>query len=305
MSRTFPSTLAGGPGKIQRYDFDIQSHVGFIFNVIIVSDSLNFSYLSADSQSWPLPQVMSSHLPKRMFLHLTTPEENINDCSMQWHYSQNDQQQGPIEESQLREMLADGTLPGTALVWREGMTDWIPALDMPKQAPPPIPSAAESANAYREGSCMVVRSVGGVPDRCVVCNGPAVKKIRKKLFWHHPALYILIPMGLIIYLIVAMAVRKMVIVNLGLCEKHQKRAVLDKLFTLAAVIGGFLMIFGGAIYHAPPMIVAGILAIFLGLFYIAIRNIVSVKSIDGAGIARVKGAGKKFLDSLPVWNSRV
>lgn len=46
---------------------------------------------------------------------------------MEWHYSENDQQKGPISEEELKAKLADGSLPPQTLVWREGMATWTEA----------------------------------------------------------------------------------------------------------------------------------------------------------------------------------
>jgi len=43
-----------------------------------------------------------------------------------FYYSLNGQQQGPVTEDQLRQMVATGTLTPDTLVWREGMAEWQP-----------------------------------------------------------------------------------------------------------------------------------------------------------------------------------
>jgi len=46
---------------------------------------------------------------------------------MQWYYSKNGTQLGPVEENVLRAKLASGEVSTTDLVWREGLPDWLPA----------------------------------------------------------------------------------------------------------------------------------------------------------------------------------
>ncbi|MES2923273.1 MAG: CD225/dispanin family protein [Verrucomicrobiota bacterium] len=46
---------------------------------------------------------------------------------MQWYYSKNGTQLGPVEESELRGKLASGEVSTADLLWREGMPDWQPA----------------------------------------------------------------------------------------------------------------------------------------------------------------------------------
>lgn len=43
---------------------------------------------------------------------------------MQWYYSKNGTQLGPVEMSELRAKLASGEVTAADLVWREGMSDW-------------------------------------------------------------------------------------------------------------------------------------------------------------------------------------
>ena len=51
---------------------------------------------------------------------------------MQWYYSKNGTQLGPVEEADLRSKLTAGEVSANDLVWREGMTDWLPAARVPE-----------------------------------------------------------------------------------------------------------------------------------------------------------------------------
>jgi uncharacterized RDD family membrane protein YckC len=63
-----------------------------------------------------------------------------------WYYSQQGQQKGPLPEVQLRQLVASGQIGPTDLVWKPGMTGWVPAsqLFLPSpvydNAPPSIPT---------------------------------------------------------------------------------------------------------------------------------------------------------------------
>lgn len=62
---------------------------------------------------------------------------------MQWYYSKNGTQLGPISEGDLRSKLASGEISFMDLVWKEGMTDWLPAAKVAALAPqPPVSSGA-------------------------------------------------------------------------------------------------------------------------------------------------------------------
>jgi hypothetical protein len=68
-------------------------------------------------------------------------------AEQQWYFARNGQQQGPLPESTLRQMLASGQLSPSDAVWRQGMPQWvaagsIPALMAAPSAPgmpPPAP----------------------------------------------------------------------------------------------------------------------------------------------------------------------
>lgn len=71
---------------------------------------------------------------------------------MQWYYSKNNTQLGPVSQDELRAKLASGEVSQSDMVWREGMTDWQPASGMAELAvmpagAPPLPGAAPSPYA--------------------------------------------------------------------------------------------------------------------------------------------------------------
>jgi len=45
---------------------------------------------------------------------------------MQWYYSKNAAQLGPVSLDELRAKLASGEISGSDMAWREGMPDWRP-----------------------------------------------------------------------------------------------------------------------------------------------------------------------------------
>jgi hypothetical protein len=60
----------------------------------------------------------------------------------QWYYSQGGQQLGPVSEVQLLQWRTAGRFGPNDLVWSEGMTDWVPAGQVPQlQAHAPVAQA--------------------------------------------------------------------------------------------------------------------------------------------------------------------
>src|SRR5438105_154087 len=89
----------------------------------------------------------------------------------------------------------------------------------PVQYQPAGPQAA-----WREGVTLIVTTQASLPPRCVKCNADVVDgwRWRKSLYWHHPALALMIIFpGLLIYAIVALIVRKKAVVEASLCPVHR------------------------------------------------------------------------------------
>src|SRR5208282_5925665 len=76
----------------------------------------------------------------------------VDSCHVigMWHYVQNGQACGPIDTPALQALLQNGSLGPDALVWKQGMPDWVPARSLaglaasgaPGVAPPPIPPSS-------------------------------------------------------------------------------------------------------------------------------------------------------------------
>ena len=60
-----------------------------------------------------------------------------------WYYAVNNEQKGPVNESEIKTQLASGKLPPDSLVWKDGMDNWTPASQVPAFAfrEPPAPAA--------------------------------------------------------------------------------------------------------------------------------------------------------------------
>ena len=157
--------------------------------------------------------------------------------------------------------------------------------------------------AWREDDQIVMLPGGSLPHRCVKCNEPAAEPIKtRKVYYHHPALYLLVFGYAIIYIIVALIVRKTAEINPGLCDEHKKQrakwiaigwfGALGSLFLLPMLAAALSIDFG------PWMLVC--ITLFLGFAITGVvkARILYPKKID-ARYARLKGADESFLASLP------
>ncbi|MEO7100996.1 MAG: CD225/dispanin family protein [Luteolibacter sp.] len=65
---------------------------------------------------------------------------------MQWYYSKNGSQLGPVEQGELLAKISSGEVGQTDMCWREGMADWLPVskvseLAMTARPSPPLTPA--------------------------------------------------------------------------------------------------------------------------------------------------------------------
>ena len=81
------------------------------------------------------------------------PLEDAAQTATEWYYVQNGQRTGPVSKQQLTQLASGGQLRPTDLVWKQGMSQWVPlnqaiSLSPPDpNAPPPIPIAAQPQGA--------------------------------------------------------------------------------------------------------------------------------------------------------------
>jgi hypothetical protein len=164
-------------------------------------------------------------------------------------------------------------------------------------------AVASGSDVWRDGAVLVLRKSAALPDRCVRCNAAANGSgFKKTFYWHHPALYLLILPGLLIYAIVALAVRKKATVFVGLCPDHHRQrrwsiagsavlAVLGVVFLFVAIENGAFFGWSGL-----AMVLAGAVWGSVG------SRALAVKRIDDQ-FARFGGACSAYLAQFPSWSA--
>ena len=67
-----------------------------------------------------------------------------------WYYAVNNEQKGPVNESELKAQLASNQLPSDTLVWKEGMDNWTAASQVPAFIfrEPPAPADGQVCSPY-------------------------------------------------------------------------------------------------------------------------------------------------------------
>jgi hypothetical protein len=102
---------------------------------------------------------------------------------MNWYYA-SDGQQGPVDQSALDNLIQQGVVTPSTLVWREGMTTWQPYGEAMAPAIITAPPIVDSAGAMLCSECgkafapdQLVRIGNGLV--CAVCKPVALQKLRE------------------------------------------------------------------------------------------------------------------------------
>jgi hypothetical protein len=162
---------------------------------------------------------------------------------------------------------------------------------------PPPPGAG---GVWRDGRTMVMTKLAHLPDRCVKCNAPANGiRLKRKLSWHHPVLYLLIFGAMVFYLILAMALSKRATIEFGICARHLQRRRTFMGIGWAMLAAGILIPIVAFTYDYPDVGVLGI-----GLFIVSVvwlifaSKIVTVKKINEHYVW-LTGVNEQFLSLFP------
>ncbi|HEY6727411.1 MAG TPA: hypothetical protein VI197_25425 [Polyangiaceae bacterium] len=153
------------------------------------------------------------------------------------------------------------------------------------------------ATIHREGNAVVVPAqLAVLPPRCVRCNQPASKRLLRRLYWHHPALYLLLLVGLCFYLIPALIVRKKAVIEVGLCDRHHQRR-------LQGILIGWLGFAGSLALTIATMEDYPVVGVFFmfSMIVLPIVGIVMAQVVSATRIDEQRAwlkTGRPFLESI-------
>jgi hypothetical protein len=177
----------------------------------------------------------------------------------------------------------------------------------PQSYSPPVPAyAAPGEGLWRKGNVLVMHRDAVLPDRCVKSNQPAMGRLKRKLTWHHPAIFISLLVSILIYVILALVLSKRATIYIGLSEEWFGRRRQAMLIGWGMVLASVaLIILGAAMVDSTPeagwMIAVGVLAFFAGAIYGLLRaRMVWPRRMNDQFIW-LKGVHPEFLGELPHW----
>jgi hypothetical protein len=170
---------------------------------------------------------------------------------------------------------------------------------------PYFPPPSHNFNTvWRSKALLVMTKPAALPDRCIKCNAPTAERLKRKLQWHPPALYLLILISILVYAIVAMVVRKTATVHVGLCNEHRESRKLSMIITVFLVVVAVLSAIAGVQFETPGLVLAAVAFVLGAAIYgsISLRVVVPTK-ID-EHFVWIKGVNTSYLQEFPEWNGR-
>lgn len=174
------------------------------------------------------------------------------------------------------------------------------------------PADPHNGGVWRQGKLLVMHKQATLPDRCVKSNQPAHgRKLKRNLYWHHPPIFLTLFVSPLIYIILAVVLRKRAVIEIGLSPERfakRRRAIL---IGWGAVLTSIAMIMLGvgmtAIEGAMKLGYVQV-TVLLGFFVFsvgAVYGLIGVGTVSPQRITEnyvwLKGVHRDFLAELPDW----
>lgn len=263
-----------------------------------------------------------------------------------WYYMNGSHQQvGPVDEAEFEALARSGTIRPDTYVWKEGLAQWIDYSEAMKAAggircsecgntfsqndvinlsgswvcanckPLRVQKLREGVpfgtflGGWRSGKRLVTPVEATLPKRCVKCNEPTDDpQIKRKLSWHSPAIFLLIIVGLLVYVIVALCCQKRATVFISVCPRHRSARRMAITMAWLMILGGIAAIVGGACMEGTQydayfgwMILGGVLLLITGIIYGLVRGRLVYATKITKDNAWIGGCGSEFLAEFPEW----
>jgi len=177
------------------------------------------------------------------------------------------------------------------------MTDNI---NNPYQTPKSVVDAKlvqDTGRIWRMKSAVVVTRETIWPKRCIKCNAPTEKSIKRVLVYVNPWVYLSVLISLLITIVLVLIFQKKFKMHLPLCDQHityRKRIILTNWMLFLVACGG---LWGSIDYNTMYGYLLSGIAVF-AMIIIGFSNRLAYISRYKDPHIYVKGAKQAFLDSL-------
>jgi hypothetical protein len=155
---------------------------------------------------------------------------------------------------------------------------------------------------WRKGRVLFANRDAAFPSRCVKCNCEVSnERLRRKLTWHPPLVYILLLLSPIIYLLFALCTQKKAELFVPLCDNHRRNrrgAILTAWGIFATSIGAFVMAAG---FSNGWLVLGGVVLLITSMIWGTVGARVIVARRITREHVQISGVCNEFLDELPQW----
>jgi hypothetical protein len=160
---------------------------------------------------------------------------------------------------------------------------------------------------WRQGQILVMHRSAVLPPRCVKTNAPAVGRLKRKLIWHHPAIYLALLTTPFAYVVLATILSQRATIEIGLSQagfaKRRRVIWIAWLGALASIAMSFISAnLDWKTAPAAPILFGGAFFAFLGFLFFGViaARLVKAHKMD-AHYIWLKGVHPEYLEMLPVW----
>ena len=169
-----------------------------------------------------------------------------------------------------------------------------------------LPPPPAIGGIWRDKSTLVMTKDASLPDQCVKCNAPANGlRLKRRLAWHSPVLYLLILFAVLIYVILAGMLSKRATVYLGLCSQHFQRRRKQKAVGWLLLAAGIITAIAAIAYDYPLLALLGFSAFLFAAFWLTfVSRVVTVKKIDDH-LVWLNGINSDYLAQFRAWQGQV
>jgi len=159
---------------------------------------------------------------------------------------------------------------------------------------------------WRAGKILVMEHQANVGDRCLKSNVPTKRTLKRTLSWHHPAVFAAVLISPLIYIILALLLRRKATIYIGLSDKWFAKRRMTILVSWGVALSGIGMILGGIVSWENQgslgwLVFVGSVDFFAGLLYGLIGARMVTPSRMSATYIWLRGVHPDFLEDLPIW----
>lgn len=166
-------------------------------------------------------------------------------------------------------------------------------------------SAVLAGGVWRRGKALVAAKEAKFPEKCIHCGATNdLQRLKKRLYWHHPAIYLTIFAGLLVYVIVALVVRKRADIEISICaaDRSRRRVKIALAWLLwIAVFVSFPLL--GTTYAREWMWVFPPFLLIAAVVFALRARLVYAQKIDDKYVW-IRGVSESYLANLPEWTGK-